>query len=140
MDKKKKTIIKVIIGIALVLIGGIGLINSEPVNNTIIEFGGASTAEGIVSFNYAAAPVIIRVADVLDAAIAARQSDPAQLAALVNGAVSEYCSVDTTAVVSAVVSQINNLREPGDTEEKYLNKLSHLTAGLRKGASAQPEE
>ena len=140
-DEQKKTswkswILGVVLGVGLVVLGTTGIIKDENVNNTLIYAGASQAATGAIELRPDFAPAFDKAADVIDAAVEARTTDPKALVDIVTTSLKEYTSADVRPVVEAAILYINQSYKASENEEVYRKKLQHLASGFRASANA----
>lgn len=136
--KKSKggSIAAMIIGIVLVVAGVFSFTNNAALNDALIEVGAGQTVLNVVEQYPQTKEWATICADVIDAAIAARESKPETLANMIYDAVGDYTVPGLKSLVEAVVEQINSAYKASETEQEYIDKLKHLVTGIRDGVSA----
>lgn len=128
-------------GAIILIVGSIGFIGDDSVNNVLVETGAAQMASGIVEEEPSSKEVILKIADALDAAAQARTVSPAELSRILNDLVQKHLGgFDTSNIISAIISQINKNYEVSKTEEEYVEKVRCMARGLRNGASCNAAE
>lgn len=131
----KSWVLGIVLGVGLAILGATGIIKDDNVNNTLIQIGASQTVTGAIELNPSLAPAFVKVADVIDAAIEARTTDPKTLVDLVSTSLKEYTATDVRPVVEAAVLYINQAHSVSENEEHYHVKLRCLAAGFRSGAA-----
>ncbi len=136
--KKSKggSIAAMIIGIVLVVAGVFSFTNNEALNDALIEVGAGQTVMNVVEQYPQTKDWAVKCADIIDAAIAARQSKPEELSTLIYGAVQDYTVPGLKNLIEALVNQINTAYKTSEKEQEYIDKLKHLVTGIRDGVSA----
>lgn len=135
-EKKRKenkfaVMMGIIAGFLFVLLGMVNIFEEE-INLVFIQAGADQSMTGIIEMYPGSEAYITRVADVLDAAIEARTTDPKDLAIIVNESLDALVpDLEADSIVQAVVQQINKAHEVSDTEEMYHGKLQALVDGMR---------
>lgn len=130
-NNKRAAILGVIAGFLLVILGTVNIFEEE-INLVFIQAGADQSMTGIIEMYPGSEAYIARVADVLDAAIEARTTDPKDLAIIVNESLDALVpDLEADSIVQAVVQQINKAHEVSDTEEIYHGKLQALVDGMR---------
>jgi hypothetical protein len=135
-DKKKRSTlnwIAIVAGLCMCIIGTFSLCNDPKVNDALTEAGAAQACTALIAEYPDSAVVLSRVADGLEAAVAARTTSPDALANVVSDAVSELTGQATNvdAFVKAIVGQFNAAHKASKTEEEYLRKVNMIIAGIR---------
>lgn len=136
----KSWVLGIVLGVGLAILGATGIIKDDNVNNTLIQIGASQTVTGAVELNPSLAPAFAKAADIIDAAIEARTTDPKTLVDLVSTSLKEYTTTDVKPVVEAAVLYINQAHSVSENEEHYHAKLRYLAAGFRSGAATQSVE
>lgn len=133
--KKKKSWIVIVVGVVLLAIGGTSYFQSETINNMFVEIGANQVTAGVIEMQPGSRNAFLKAADVIDAAIEARKTDPTELAELIEEAVKPYTGkIDVSPVISTVINQINEAYKVGETEDKYIEKLKKVASGMRSAA------
>lgn len=133
-----KTWVTLVLGIIAIILGCTTLIENDDVNNTLIEIGAAQSATSIIEMQPNAKSSIGVIADVLDAAVEARDAKPEHIAELIQTALQDKIgTVDIRPIVSLVVKQLDEVYKKSSTEERYLEKVTHLAKGFREVATAE---
>lgn len=123
------------IGAIIIALGIANVFPGETANNIAVEAGASAVASGVMKEQYDAYPVVIKIADVLDAAADARTTDTKQLGKLINQAAGVYVpGAEFSHFVAAVISQLNEAYKVSATEEQYIEKIRCISRGLRHGA------
>jgi hypothetical protein len=136
-DKKpswKSWVLGVVLGVGLAVLGATGIIKDETVNNTLIQVGASQTATGAVELNPELSVAFEKTADIIEAAIAARTTDPKELVDLISESLKEYTQTDVRPVVEAAVLYVNQAHAVSENEGVYHSKLQYLAKGFRSGA------
>lgn len=136
----KSWVLGVVLGVGLAILGATGIIKDDNVNNTLIQIGASQTVTGAVELNPSLAPAFAKAADIIDAAIEARTTDPKTLVELVSASLQEYTTTNVKPVVEAAVLYINQAHSVSENEEHYHAKLRYLAAGFRSGATLTDAE
>lgn len=131
----KSWVLGIVLGVGLAILGATDIIKDDNVNNTLIQIGASQTVTGAIELNPSLAPAFVKAADVIDAAIKARTTDPKTLVDLVSTSLKEYTTTDVRPVVEAAVLYINQAHSVSENEEHYHAKLRYLAAGFRSGAA-----
>lgn len=129
----KSWIIGIVLGVGLIVLGTTGVIKDENVNSTLIYTGASQAATGASELNPELAPAFNKAADVIDAAIQARTTDPKELVDIITAALKEHTAADVRPVVEAAVLYVNQSYATSETEELYHKKLQNLASGFRSG-------
>ena len=129
----KSWVIGIVLGVGMIVIGTTGVIKDENVNSTLIYVGASQTASGAAELNPELAPAFNKAADVIDAAIQARTTDPKELVDIITTALKEHTAADVRPVVEAAVLYVNRSYTTSETEELYHKKLQNLASGFRSG-------
>lgn len=135
----KSWVFGILAGVCLIVLGGAGIIKNESVNNALIQMGANQTAAGAIELNNDLAPVFVKIADTIDAAVEARHADPEKLSELINTSVQEYTDIDVKPAVSAAVDYINQAYKASESEDVYAKKLTCLAAGFRAAAISKSQ-
>lgn len=134
--KKKKAWIVIVVGVVLLAIGGTSYFQNETINNVFVEIGANQVTTGVIEMQPDSREAFLKAADVIDASIKARKTDPTILAALIEEAVKPYTgNIDVTPIIVTVINQINDVYKVSETEDKYIEKLKKVAAGIRSAAS-----
>lgn len=104
----------------------------DTMNNAIIESG---TTQSCVAFieEYPESKTHLQgLADALTAAIEARTTSPDALANIINDKLSclSESGVDVSAVVNAIVLNINTAHQVSETEAQYIEKVKRIVQGI----------
>lgn len=129
----KSWVIGIVLGVGMVVLGTTGVIKDENVNSTLIYVGASQAASGAAELNPELAPVFDKAADIIDAAIQARTTDPKELVDIITAALKEHTAADVRPVVEAAVLYVNQSYTTSETEEIYHKKLQKLASGFRSG-------
>ena len=129
----KSWVIGIVLGVGMIVIGTTGVIKDENVNSTLIYVGASQAASGAAELNPELAPAFNKAADVIDAAIQARTTDPKELVDIITAALKEHTAADVRPVVEAAVLYVNQSYTTSETEELYHKKLQNLASGFRSG-------
>lgn len=129
----KSWLIGIVLGIGMIVLGATGIIKDENVNSTLIYAGASQASAGASELNPGLAPAFDKAADIIDAAIQARTTDPKELVDIITTALKEHTSADVRPVVDAAVLYINQSYTTSETEELYHKKLQNLARGFRSG-------
>lgn len=136
---KRKTVTWTILISSLVLMccGLFGVFNKEELNGDAVRLGARQAAILTLQEQPNAEKAILYSADLLDAAIAARQAQPEELSALLNDGLQAYtgAGIDVSPLVELIVSQANSAFQHAAEESIYLSRLSQLAKGLRQAVS-----
>lgn len=139
--KSRKNWVIIAVCTALLVVAGAGLIKNEEVNYVIIETSASAMASSLVEEQPKASPVLIRIADGLEAAVHARKCSPKELTAIVNTIANEQgLRFDTTVIVNALIKRFNDEYKVSETEEVYQQRILCLARGLRSGAILSENE
>lgn len=137
-DKKNSTwkswVLGIVLGVGLVVLGTTGIIKDENVNSTLIYVGASQAATGATELNPELASVFDKAADVIDAAIEARTTNPEELIDIITAALKAHTTADVRPVVEAAVIYVNQSYTTSETEAIYHKKLKSLASGFRSGA------
>lgn len=136
VDKEKKATWKswvcgIVLGLGLIIVGSLGVIEDDTVNNSLIQAGATQTAIGAIELKPELTTAFAKAADIIDAAVEARTTTPETLATLVSEELKAYTTTDVKPVVESAILYINQAYKTSDTEEQYHTKLKHLAAGFR---------
>jgi hypothetical protein len=129
----KSWVIGIVLGVGMILLGTTGVIKDENVNSTLIYVGASQAASGAAELNPELAPAFDKAADIIDAAIQARTTDPKELVDIITTALKEHTAADVRPVVEAAVLYVNQSYTTSETEEIYHKKLQNLASGFRSG-------
>lgn len=135
-DKKKRSALNwaaIAIGLIMCIAGTFSLCSDPKVNDALTEAGAAQACTALVAEYPESAVALSRVADGLEAAVAARTTSPEALANVVSDALSDLTGQATNvdAFVKAIVGQFNAAHKTSATEEEYLRKVNLIVAGIR---------
>lgn len=122
------------IGVVMVLVGTFAWLgDDEETNNALIQTGTAQTCTAVLAEYPDAKPHMQKLAEVLDAAIEAREASPDQLADLISDTLSALTGqgINVDALVSTLVNKINHAHEVSETEEQYLQKVQIIVDGIK---------
>lgn len=128
------SITAMIIGIVMIMAGTFSWFGEEEdVNNMLIQAGTSQTCAAVLAEYPEAKPYMVKVADVLTAAIEARQAKPEQLEALISTALSDLTGqgINVDVFVRSIVARINKAYETSPTEEQYVGKLKLIIDGIK---------
>lgn len=129
----KSWVLGIVLGAGLVLLGATGIIKDDNVNNTLVYVGASQAAAGATELNPELAQAFVKTADVIEAAVEARTTDPKELVDIITESLKDYTTADVRPVVEAAVLYINQAHSASETEAMYYKKLQHLASGFRSG-------
>lgn len=129
----KSWVLGIVLGVGMVVLGTTGIIKDENVNSTLIYVGASQAAAGAAELNPELATAFDKAADIIDASIQARTTDPKELVDIITTALKEHTSADVRPVVEAAVLYVNQSYTTSETEELYHKKLQNLARGFRSG-------
>lgn len=144
-DKVKKLtrgkIISLVIGIIFVATGTFSSCYSDELNAALIEVGVAKSVHDIIETDPQARDYILKIADLIDAGIAAKQASPQRLVTILSQDIEQkrgQTIPGIKAITHVIVSKLFDTHKTSATEQEYINKLRHLVAGMRDGARQMP--
>lgn len=129
----KSWVFGIVLGVSLVILGATGFIKDDNVNTTLVYVGASQSAAGATELNPELAKAFVKTADVIDAAVEARTTDPKELVDIITESLKDYTTADVRPVVEAAVVYINQAYSASETEAMYYKKLQYLARGFRSG-------
>lgn len=140
--KKKlsgKSLAAIIVGGLLVLLGMFSFSNNTALNNALVSVGAGQSMLNICIEYPEIKPTALKLADVIDAAIAARTTSPDQLAEIISDATKDFATPGLKDLVALIVNHLNTTYKTSKTEEEYIVKIQYFVRGLRDGIQSAEE-
>lgn len=134
-SKKGFSIAAIVIGVLLLAAGMFSVFDSEDINNSMVEVGTAQVVQNLVTTYPDTAAYASKTADIIEAAVEAREVDPDKLAELIYQAAEEYQSPGIKSLLVSIIRQINSAYAIAEKEEAYLKKLTYVVKGIREGVA-----
>ena len=137
--KKKlsgKSLAAVIVGGLLVLMGMFSFSNNTALNNALVSVGAGQSMLNLCIEYPEIKPTALKLADVIDAAIAARTTSPDQLVEIIGDVTKDFATPGLKDLVTLIVNHLNITYQTSKTEAEYIVKIQYFVRGLRDGVQS----
>lgn len=132
---KATTWIAILIGVAAIIIGSLGIIKDDSTNSALVDMGVSMSVSNILVEYPDAAPTMLKVSQAIDAAIEARNGNTNDLItglkSELNKITDESTATSATVVITRILAMVNDAHEKTQTEEACINKLQVINESIK---------
>lgn len=134
-SNKTTTWIAILIGLAAIIVGSLGVIKDDATNSALVDMGVSMSVSNILVEYPDAAPTMLKVSQAIDAAIAARNGNTSDLItglkSELNKITDESTATSATVVITRILAMVNDAHEKTQTEEACIKKLQVINESIK---------
>lgn len=132
---KTTTWIAILIGLAAIIVGSLGVIKDDATNSALVDMGVSMSVSNILVEYPDAAPTMLKVSQAIDAAIEARNGNTSDLItglkSELNKITDESTATSATVVITRILAMVNDAHEKTQTEEACIKKLQVINESIK---------